>query len=1126
LAIINENKLVNLVEFGRINWWSGEKPNEIESHLIKPIKDEEGNFYWVPVKESKTGKLHIGVEWDEPRDIHKITVTYNDKKYTPEPDSIRVEYWQNSWPSPAPERRKGARRGWIEKDDPWHGRWITANTEVEVNKNQHVYSFEHLDITELPDEKKLLEAEDYNAFFRRALKVRLIFEDNSYPKITELKVYSKSIWREEIVDVLFGCKEEKSKDWSGTLEIWNGKIMGIEPLDFDEDDVVEENTWKCITKGKSKGIRAKLMYADCSPYSPDRTIVTIRTKSRSFSFLISDVLKEPILIKDYNVFIKKAKEKISYQEYLSKLSSLNKKSIYDKIFFESEQSYERASREIPPLQKIKQFPYGRYIILGCDGNRQEFALRFNGHLFANKRLLKVHGRDTAKLLWPGIELHYNFGTGDPPDFREREEDSLQNLKDGYLPIVETSWLDREIEYKQEAFASLLNESMKNSFFKRGDEDTICLMQFSMRNTTKGEKHAQIWLLIKPQEELFVDENGFILALGRVVPGETVKNKWIVQKYEKPLIRGYFNIQGRGRLISRVYAVNHEDTHNIFNAILYDIELNDYEKHIINLTIPFITLDNKNKSLLSSLNYKEKLNEVISYWEDYVKEGAKIIVPDNIINDFYKAVPIHVAITADKDPASGLYEVPAATYGYGPCGNEACLQIRQLDYRGYHKRAEKYLEAFIQTQGMLPLDGNFESKDGVFQGVGTYEGRVYRGVPSLHYNLDHGFILRQLAEHYFLTGDKKWLKKALPHLIKGCDFIIQERISTKRRDSSGKKCPEYGLLPAGHMEDNREWRYWFAVNAHVYYGMKLTSDILTEINHPEAERISKETEAYYKDIRESVKRAIIESPVVKLLDGTYIPHVPTRAGLRGRELGWFREGAYGPLHLVECGIIKLYEEIATWILKDLEDNIFISHEFGWPIDIEKYWFSQGGVAVQPNILNNALIYLKRGQIKHALRCFYNNLGFSLYPDVKVFTEWIPEFGVGGGPFYKTPDECGFLNWLRMLLVYEEENKLFLTMGTPRKWLRDGETILVEKAVTYFGNVSYKICSRVSSGEIEAVLNSPKRNVPEEVIIRFPHPEKKRIRKVVVNGVKHSDYDIEKEVVYLRKLSNKMQISVKY
>jgi diadenosine tetraphosphatase ApaH/serine/threonine PP2A family protein phosphatase len=39
-------------------------------------------------------------------------------------------------------------------------------------------------------------------------------------------------------------------------------------------------------------------------------------------------------------------------------------------------------------------------------------------------------------------------------------------------------------------------------------------------------------------------------------------------------------------------------------------------------------------------------------------------------------------------------LPAATFGYGACGNEAIIQIRQLDYRGHHKQAEKYLDGLL------------------------------------------------------------------------------------------------------------------------------------------------------------------------------------------------------------------------------------------------------------------------------------------------------------------------------------------------------------------------------------------------------------------------------------------------
>ncbi len=93
---------------------------------------------------------------------------------------------------------------------------------------------------------------------------------------------------------------------------------------------------------------------------------------------------------------------------------------------------------------------------------------------------------------------------------------------------------------------------------------------------------------------------------------------------------------------------------------------------------------------------------------------------------------------------------------------------------------------------------------------------------------------------------------------------------------------------------------------------------------------------------------------------------------------------------------------------------------------------------------------------------------------------------------------------MFLIYGEENKLFLAMGTPRKWLKDGKAITVERAATYFGTLGYELHSRVSSGEIEAVLKPPKCNSLEEVVIRFRHPEKKLMREVIVNGVRWDSF----------------------
>ncbi|MCD6232298.1 hypothetical protein J7K28_06735 [Candidatus Aerophobetes bacterium] len=172
----NENELFNLVDFGEIKWWSGKDPNTIEGYPIQPLKDKEGNFYWLPMAESEESEPHIGVEWEEPRDIYELEVIYKSDEFVPKPDLVKVQYWQYSWLTPAPERLKGTKRGWIEEDDPYHGRWITANVKITANKNKHIYSFEHLDVVELPDERKIEEAGNYNVFFRKTLKIRLLFK--------------------------------------------------------------------------------------------------------------------------------------------------------------------------------------------------------------------------------------------------------------------------------------------------------------------------------------------------------------------------------------------------------------------------------------------------------------------------------------------------------------------------------------------------------------------------------------------------------------------------------------------------------------------------------------------------------------------------------------------------------------------------------------------------------------------------------------------------------------------------------------------------------------------------------------------------------------------------------------
>jgi hypothetical protein len=319
------------------------------------------------------------------------------------------------------------------------------------------------------------------------------------------------------------------------------------------------------------------------------------------------------------------------------------------------------------------------------------------------------------------------------------------------------------------------------------------------------------------------------------------------------------------------------------------------------------------------------------------------------------------------------------------------------------------------------------------------------------------------------------------------------------------------MPPGHLEDNPEWRYWFAVNAHAYGGMRASAEALAEIGHSEAARLKADADAYQQDILNAVREARILSPVVRLVNGAAIPHVPSRAQLRWREWGWIREVAYGAIHLWDGGLLDDHAPEVTWILQDLEDNLFINRNYGYGINAEDDWFSQGGVTPQPNLMSIDLTYLRRDQVEHSLRNFYNNVVYGLYPDVRCLTEWMSEPGLGAGPFYKPSDEARVVTWLRHHLVTEERvvppyqggdsrgEILWLAKGAPRAWHADGQSYGIERAPTFFGHVTYQVESHLArKGEITARVELDLRALPAGVKLRLRHPKRKPFKHVLVNG----------------------------
>ena len=102
--------------------------------------------------------------------------------------------------------------------------------------------------------------------------------------------------------------------------------------------------------------------------------------------------------------------------------------------------------------------------------------------------------------------------------------------------------------------------------------------------------------------------------------------------------------------------------------------------------------------------------------------------------------------------------------------------------------------------------------------------------------------------------------------------------------------------------------------------------------------------------------------------------------------------------------------------------------------------------------------------------------------------------------------------RNMLVREfDDETLVLGQATPRQWLQDGKRIVIKRAPTWFGNVSFEIQSLARSGGIRASFQLDGRENVKSVFVRLRHPEGLPMRHVTVNGEEWRDFDPAKEWV---------------
>ncbi|CAN5397190.1 hypothetical protein BH10BAC3_BH10BAC3_21340 [soil metagenome] len=1104
LASYKNGNNLNITSFGTLKSWKKTTDLLGENITYTRFNADQSN-----------DSTDIGVSWWESRDVERVEIVFKgaSNRQTQIP---MVQYWFQSWPQKPP--RMPSTEDY--EDDPWQGVWLTAAMNATISDNTATLDFKPMSVQENKNAADL----PGSIIYRRTLKMRLVFA-GKHPDITAVNFFSTSKIKSESVRIEL---LESNTSTAATLDVFNGKLKSISGYNWDKADKKNNNNSFSIGhSNKPKGIVANVYTATQSlPGSNDETVVTMHSASGTFSFSLNDVEKGPVYIPFHKVYITKTADPIHF----SPANYNGTKTTRERILDESEQTYERARKEIPHLDPTNRGSGGPIDLpLAADASWQKFSVQWGGNILLNKVETKAQGKELLRCNWLGNDLRWSIGTGKKTVFVRTLENCRMNMLNDYLPVVQAAWNQDGLTYREEAFSVLLRGPLSPEDPAR-DEQTPSVLMVKLVVSNPG---------------ILADTANILLAGNKALKTLSKEGNFLLDKVDgKTFVRGYFAI-AKNNIGTQLVADSNGKVNTLQNTVILPANSSD----TLYFSFPFVgDITAAEGKEMAALNYDIQKERVTKYWRDIVEKSTIFNVPEPKFNEMAKAIIPHIRISVTKEPTSGLYMVPAAALSYKVYPNEAVFQILLMERFGDFKTTADYLNTFLQLQGSSKLPGTFtgDQKEVFF---GTKVDSVHNFTEENGYNMHHGTVLWGLARHYLYSGDKDWLKTAAPHMIKAADWIMQQREQTKQLDENGSKAVHYGLLPAGVLEDVHDWEFWYATNAYSCMGMEAMAKAFEKGGLPEAATYKAAAKAYHDDIRRSIETASELAPVVRLRNNTYVPWVPSQPHQRFRYFGTkkaeyydryqkniyptlrlsaIREALYGPVVLLKSGLIDATEPMAGWVLDDWEDNLTLSSSLNLNVHgrvEDEYWFSQGGMVFQANLINPVNSYLQRHEIPATIRGLYDNFVSCLYPDVNANTEEFHEWGHGSGPFYKCPDEARFVSQVCDLLVAENKEEIWLGAGTPRRWLEPGQNIELKKAQTAYGEISFSMHAGAVPGTIEASIEpTPARCAKLLLFVRAP--SQMPIAKVLINGKESKDWNATNESIVIPQTGEKVNVVVFY
>lgn len=1014
------------------------------------------------------GTARSEVRFEETRDIAAVEIRLAGESES----GLGLSYLRKTWPDwRVEEAGQGdpCALGWLPQDDWFNVNWTSAATVVETLSDGWIrISFQGL-AQEFPQH------EGYNVHFRRTLGIRL--EGVEEHRIQEVRVYSVS---ESVqTDLSLHLDEASLGDaLPFTIQAHNAKVEWTAR----DGDVFR------------MGVR-HLMPAH--PYGGDEGLLTFEGPRGVFTVSLNSLEEEgPIRSEEFGVLLTRQDDTTTPGDYDARRKDAA--TLSEMVRQRPEQSLAGALYGQPRPQPVSYS-------LGCPYARQRFWVEPNGDLLLHKRNTDwVSGRDTEHFACGGDARIY-FGlerwlvTARFPDAEPMLGYTMQARRDGLLA-------------EQRCFAVRLLDPDPGAAGE-GDDPVAALVSLRFRNESGSARALRFPL-------------GYSQDAGRS-PGcrDAPRGEvgTLVPRYPLDTLTlngnavcSVFGEQPRVRfLVDTVMFVAAEGQELVLAA---DLPPGGACEAV--LKIPYVEPGAEACSVLRAVSFDAAHEAQTAQWRAFSARGARVVTPEPRLNALHRMHPVHVAVTDFAMPGNRrLINTSVGTSTYGNFSNESTMIVHELDQRGFHEEARRRLEVWLKYQGTVPQPGNFTDHDGMFYGAGGFEQGAY--------NQHHGWVLWCLCEHFFLTQDEAWFRSVADAVVAGADWVFRQRRETMKPQVHSRGW-EQGFLPAGSLEDVTDFYYWLSTNSLTWRGCEWAARALERIAHPEAARIRTEADGYRNDLRRGFDSNRDHAPLVRLRDGRWVPHYPSRLYRRGRDTGWIRETLEGAVYLLISGLYDVHGPEADWILDDYQDNRYPSPPYGYAIpDFEATWFNRAGISMQPNLLAGLLPHLERDEPELYIWMFCNAWASCYRDEINAMVEHpFPVLGYSNQAHFKTSDQANAIMWLRYMFVYRYEEELWLGRAVPRAWFAQGEAFGAWDVVTHFGKVSVSYMAKLLENRIEAEVLLDLTRAPSHILLRFRHPEGKVAANLELDGVVRKDLLNESGDVNLTGLTSSCRVAAIY